>query len=170
MDDPSKFIEELVINIMEDIKKDMRGRDMFVSGKTESLWAVKKIVSSTSVEVQLWGPNYTRNLVSGRGPSSGGSSGGQTLQQKLLEWIETRGIRPKEKNMTQESLSWAMARHMHTQGNRGTSPSGKGRYAGKKIMDILEKNITDSRIDAAVDAFSFQLVDKVFIDINEVFR
>ncbi len=163
-----EFITQLVEGFMKDIKSDLRARDMFVSGKSESLFEVKTILKSTSIEVQLWGPSYMRNLQTGRGPTTGGSSGGQTLQQALLEWIEMRGIRPD--GITQESLSWAMAKHMHNEGNRGNSPSGKGRYAGNKMEDILEKVITESKIDEAVDKFASKRIEQIFVEINNVLR
>ena len=161
----SEFIIGLVEGFMKGIKSELRARDMYVSGMTESLFEVKSVESSKTIEVSLYGPSYMFNLIHGRGPTTGGAGGGQTLQQKLLEWVKARGIgEPSE----QESISWAMAKHMHNKGNRGESPSGKSRYAGNKTEQIMKKVITPKKINEAIDKLISKQTEKIFMDFNKV--
>ncbi len=157
-----EFIEQLLTNIMEDIKKEMRGNGQYSSGETERLWEVKLLSSGKFFEGVLLGPSYIQALITGRGPTrAGGSSGDQTLQQKIFDWIRTKGITPNEANMSQESLSWAISKHMHKHGNK--------LFQDRKDTKLLENNITESRINAAVDSFVDQQVD-VLIDFNKIFK
>ena len=160
MTEGKEFIEQLLLGIMDDIKKDMRAKGQYASGATERLWEIKMIEKPTELEGQLWGPSYLMALITGRGPTRSGGGGGPTLQQKLREWIDFKGIGGTDKEKT--SISWAMAKVMHEKGNvlhRTGADTG-----------LLKNNITDSRILAAVDSFTSSQIDKVMSEINPLFK
>ena len=153
------FIEQLLTDIMEGIKRDLRANDQYASGDTERLFEVKLLPTKNGIEGVLYGPSYLQALITGRGPTkSAGSSGGQTLQQKLFQWIKTKGIQPREDTMTQESLSWAIAKRMHEDGNKLFQDRGN--------TELLTNNITTARIDAAIGAFGDKQVEAIMADLT----
>ena len=166
-----EIIEQLLNDIMKEIKDDMKAQGMYATGKTESLFEVQMKGTKTGVEGILLGPSYMHNLIVGRGPStkSGGETG-QTLQQSILEWIKAKGITPDEPNMSQESLSWAISKHMHKKGNQGVSPSGLGRFAGGKNTGLLANHISESRIESVIDLIGEAQQELFIKDLNEQMR
>lgn len=152
-----------MVSIMEDVKADMRRQDMHATGETEKLFEVKMHAKDNILEAQLWGPSYLASLITGRGPTKkSGGSGGETLQQALFRWIQAKGIIPDDPKMTQESLSWAMAIHMHNHGNV--------LYQKRGNTGILSNHITDSRIDAAMAVIGDDVTDEVITDFNQLFQ
>ena len=142
MSESEDVLKNVLTGFMENIKKDMRGRGQYVSGDTERLFEVKVSTRGTHIIGELLGPTYIQSLITGRGPTRSGGGGGQTLQQKLFDWIKRKGIQPDESGMTQESLSWAIAKHMHEHGNKLFQQGGD--------TGLLVNNIDQKEADKAV--------------------
>ncbi len=142
MTESEEVLKKLLLKFMENITKDLRGRGQYASGDTERLFEVKVSMQGTEIIGELLGPTYVQSLITGRGPTRSGGGGGQTLQQKLFSWIQTKGITPDEGGMTQESLSWAMAKHMHERGNKLFQKGGD--------TQLLVNNIDQKEADKAI--------------------
>ena len=151
-----EFLEELLTNIMNDIKKDLKSNGQFASGETERLFEVKLLPTKNGIEGVLFGPSYLQALITGRGPTrSGGGSGSQTLQQKILEWMKIKGIGAGEE---QEGISWAISKKMHEEGNK--------LFRDGRNTELLTNNITTARIDAAIGAFGDKQVEAIMVDLK----
>lgn len=96
-------------------------------------------LDDTVVEVKA--SPYINTLVDGRRPTSPAApKGDPTLQEILLGWIQENGIVPREENMSQTALSWAMANSMHKYGDK-LYQQGGGR-------DVFAGILTQSRVDS----------------------
>lgn len=156
-----EFIQQLLENIIKDIIKDMKGRGMEATGKTRRLFEVLIETDGKYLLGHILGPSYMQSLITGRGPSLGSGGQSQTLQQSILEWIEAKGIIPQGE-MSQESLSWAIATHIHKYGTLLHQTSGD--------TGLLKNHITESRLIAAVDSFGDANAEAVFIGINDLLK
>ncbi len=79
------------------------------SGKTAQ--AIGYTLTGSGIEITA--PEHLMALVTGRGPSKGK---GGSLYKGILQWVKTKGLLPKEKNMTQESLAFVITRKIHQEG------------------------------------------------------
>lgn len=152
--------EDLLEDLLEEIKKDiiseLRAQGRYASGQTEQLFEVRLRSTGGMLEGVLLGPDYIQALITGRGPTLRGGGGGETLQQKLLSWIITKGIgSPKE----QESISWAMAVHIHKFGNLLYQRGGD--------TGLLKNIITESRVNATLGLIADDAKTEIIKGFNE---
>lgn len=107
-----EIIKQFGDKLVNDIKKALPK----ASGKT---------AASVVIEYQEDGFTISGNasigaLINGRKPtSSGAKKGNPTLQESILEWVQTMSIQPRESNMTQLQLSWAISNSIHRKGTKG---------------------------------------------------
>jgi len=98
----------------------------------------------------IYANEYITTLIDGRRPtSSGAKKGNPTLQQILLDWIESKGIQPREKTMTTIQLSWAMSKSMHQKGDLLWQRGGKNNRFGA----IITKNRIDNLMNLLSDSY-----------------
>lgn len=150
-----EHIKKTLESIVEDIKKNLRANGQYASGHTESLFAVEVSMKNNVITGSILGPEYIQSLITGRGPTLGGQSGGMTLQQKILEWIKAKGI-PTDDPV---SASWAISKHIHKYGTQLYQRSGD--------TGILANNITDSRISAMIGVVADKFAEQT-IKFNEI--
>lgn len=92
-------------------------------------------------------------LIDGRKPTSkGASSGGQTLRDSILDWIEAKGL--VVEGITSESLAFLISRSIH---EKGTLLYQRG--GGNNLFETV---INDSKIDILVA----QLLNNKRIDVE----
>lgn len=105
----------------------------------------------------IWGFESIGALINGRKPTgSGASKGNPTLQQSLLIWIKAKGITPRDTNMTQISLSWAMSKSIHKNGYK----------ANKKVASVLSKLNIKSLASGLVGTEGLEIQSKVIKEFN----
>lgn len=97
--------------------EDLRARVPKATGRTEQSIGA----DFNDNGFQIFVPVYFQALITGRKPtSSGASSGSETLQQRIYEWLRAKGVTPrpnkKGKVPTLESLSWAISKSIHQKG------------------------------------------------------
>lgn len=94
--------------------------------------------------------------LAGRGATKKkGKAGEPTLTERILDWIKTRGIRPREEKMTLRSLAYVIAKKIHESGtDRG------------KWFNIYEKVITPKRINSIIDKIGRLNVNRIITEIN----
>lgn len=100
-------------------------------------------------------------LIDGRAPTSAGATkGSPTLQQTILDWIQSRSItaRANTKGIipTTEQLSWAISKSIHMHGTVLYQQGG-----GNNIFDPI---ITQKRIDNLLNLVG----DRYFTEINSI--
>ena len=94
--------------------------------------------------------------LAGRGKTKKkGKAGEPTVQQNILEWLKTRGIRPIEKKMKLSSLAYLIARKIHKQGTKRS-----------EWLRVYEQVITPERIDKIIDRVSELNVNKIITEIT----
>ncbi|MGD2113431.1 MAG: hypothetical protein PVG07_00150 [Acidobacteriota bacterium] len=94
--------------------------------------------------------------LAGRGKTKKkGKAGEPTLQQSILKWLQVKGIKAIERNISQKSLAFLIARKIHEE---GTNPS--------EWLRIYEQVITPERIDRIIDRVSQLNVNRIITQIN----
>lgn len=94
--------------------------------------------------------------LAGRGKTKKkGKAGEPKLVERILDWLKTRGIKPREENMKLKSLAFVIARKIH---QKGTDRS--------KWFNIYEEVITASRINKIIDKVSQLNVNRIITEIN----
>ena len=78
--------------------------------------------------------------LAGRGKTKDETAGDPTVQEKILQWVKDRGIKPREEGMKLSSLAYLIARKIHRE---GTDKS--------KWFKIYEEVITPERISSIID-------------------
>ena len=84
------------------------------------------------------GPEYINNLINGRGASKKGSKPGE-LFPKILEWIKSLSIRPRESGMSTEVLAFLITRSIHRKGFKGKGDFYKDVLNQAKINSVADK-------------------------------
>lgn len=113
MPDNSK---EIIKQFAEDLVRDLQKQTPVATGKTRD--SIRAVIRKTGFDI--FGGSQIVALIDGRKPTkSGAPKGSPTLQETILIWIRARSITPRERNMSIEQLSWAMANSIHMNGYRG---------------------------------------------------
>lgn len=94
--------------------------------------------------------------LAGRGKTKKkGKPGEPTLQQQILKWLKIKGIRSIEKNISQKSLAFLIARKIHKEGTKRS-----------EWLRVYEQVITPERIDSIIDRIKELNVNRIITDIN----
>lgn len=110
------------------------------SGKKASgNWPKGKDIREINNGAELWSYAY----LAGRGPTRNGNRGEPTLQQRILEWLQIRGIKPIEQKMKISTLAFLIARKIHREGTDK-----------KRHLAVFEKVLTPQRIQEIIDKVS----------------
>ena len=148
---------EILKQFCEGIEEEYRKRIPRVSGAT----ADSLEVNVTETYGELRAAAYIGVLEDGRAPTRNSSGKGESLREKILEWITLAGIVPfaNEQGVipTDEQLSWAIATKIHKEGNLLYRKGGKS--------GVLSNVVTDSRLKALLGAFG----DRYSFVTSEVF-
>ena len=144
----NEIIKEEIDSILFDIKAEYNNSGRRASGEFEKgLEAVYEYNKAT-----IKGFVY----LAGRGATKKkGVDGEPTLQERILEWLKIKGIRPVEKKVTLRSLAFLIARKIHKQGTKRS-----------EWLRVYEKVITPERIDKIIDRISELNVNKLITEIT----
>lgn len=155
-----------IANILEEflnqIKSEMIAHLKNPNGMTAQLFDVEvteTIDGNFSKAIgQLITPLYIEALEIGRGPTVNKTPGNPTLQQKILEWLKINSIM-SDKNISQESLSWAMATKIHQEGTLLYRTGGKS--------GIISQVLTQGRLEAFVEVFGTKASKIILNEIKQ---
>jgi len=151
MNDSEKILKEEIGGILADIKAKYESSGRKASGQfAEGLEAVYE--SST---FQYKGTIKGFTYLAGRGPTKNGNKGEPTVQERILEWLKVRGIKPIEEKMSLNSLAYVIARKIHKQG------TDKSLW-----LKIYEEVITPERIDRIIKRISELNVNMIITQIR----
>ena len=120
------IIREEIESIVSDIKELYNQSGKKVSGKFEK-----------ELEV-VYSPN--KAVIRGVVYLAGRKAGRMPPVQRILEWVKARGIRAIERNVSQTSLAWAIAKKIQKMGTKK-----------ENALNIYEKVITPQRINRIIE-------------------
>lgn len=123
-----------------DIIKEYDAKGMRASGD----FAASLVVEAKGLTATLRGNSYAEQLEAGREPTQGGG-GGRPLTDIILEWINTKGIKPIEAEMKLSSLAFLIARKIHREGWDRKDHGG---------VELISTVITPARVQSIIDKVS----------------
>jgi len=140
------------------------GQQLFIEAKSVSKgFAPSMELKVDDNSITILADKYIPTLWKGRAPTKfGAKKGNPTLQETLLSWIKRNNIKPKQSNVSDVALSWAMSKSIHKYGTKLYQQGGK--------QNIFELILTNNRIEAVstliVDQFGKELGDKVIGELK----
>lgn len=94
--------------------------------------------------------------LAGRGKTKKkGKAGEPTVQEQILKWLKTRGIRPIEKKMNLKTLAYLIERKIHEEGTNSSD-----------WLKVYEQVITPERIESIIDRISELNVNRIVTEIK----
>ena len=143
-----EVIQEEIQSILDDIIKVYEESGRKASGQfEEGLEAVYEPNKAT-----IRGFVY----LAGRGRTKKkGKPGEPTVQEQILKWLKTRGIKPIEENMKLSSLAYLIARKIHEEGTNR-----------EQWLRIYEQVITPQRIQKIIRRISELNVNRIVTEIR----
>lgn len=138
---------EIAEQFLNGVRNEIITRHVRLGQKASGDTIDRLVVTTTAVGGVLTGPGHITALDTGRGPTRrGGGAGGQTLQERILDWLNFAkyGISFAD-NKEKVSISWAIATKIHKEGNEIFKQGGSG---------LLTNLITAQRLDALTGAFA----------------
>jgi hypothetical protein len=133
-----KTIEDFDKKLISDLRNSLDAAGTTASGKTKA--SLKSDITLNSYK--LFGRPFIFGLEYGRKPTSGGGNG--SLKGIILEWINLKGIIPKDK-ISKETLAFLIARKIHREGDL-LHRTGKNFRGMDKPTGIINDVINDGRI------------------------
>ena len=101
----------------------------------------------------LFGRTFFDTLEVGRGPTINPTPHNPTLQQRILQWIEAKGVYAD--NMSNVSLSWAISKKIHKMGTK--------MFRDKKVQDIYS-----TALHEAIKNINRRLLEEARISVNNI--
>lgn len=154
-DDPNSLLQQIITDwwnkkVYPSIAKSMDDKNINASSALKQSIIPGEITKSpTSINTVLLMEDYYIFVEEGRKPTRNGHTEGTPyLWQNIQEWIAFKGIKPRNPDMTYESLAKAIARKIH---RRGT-----------KANPFLEDAFTESLQMELVNELNARLGDLIF--------
>jgi hypothetical protein len=145
-------LAQFLTSIMNDMKAVMDSENMNATGKSRDSFKVE-VDGFTGI---LYGPSHINVLESGRGPTRGGKGGGVPLVQRILQWIQAKGIQARD-GITQQQLAYAITNKIHREGTL--------RYINKEKSGIISNVLTDQRFQSFFNTFAETTSNELFSNI-----
>lgn len=101
----------------------------------------------------LFGRKFFETLEAGRGPTKVWVRSNPTLQQRILQWIEAKGIYADGKSSV--SLSWAISKKIHKFGTK--------MFREKRVQDIYS-----TALDEAIKRINYRLLEEAKVAVNNI--
>ena len=161
------LVRDIANQIISDLQKNIREKRVTEFGPMNNTgeaaaslrWKIEEgnlVIYST-----MPGFNYIMTLETGRGPTKNGNSGGPTLKDRILVWMQQRGIVPRD--ITQESLAFLIARRQHREGSKVYREyTAKGKTTGI-LFDITknDKYLKDNVITPIVNKLTERFIEQM---------
>lgn len=150
-----KFIElspklyDIGLEIALNYKNELRRKNAVASGDLINFqWDITP--SENGLKLQFFLPEYWRYIEYGRRPTV--NKGDGKLQEKILQWIDEKGITPKD-GISKKSLAYLITRKIHREGYKG--------------RNCLQNALNDSKvleqqfIDIVADIYAKEVKDMI---------
>lgn len=159
--------EEILKDELDALKRDLileyDRKGMRASGR----WAEGLEVTVRENTGKLEGLKYTEQLEYGRRATSsgGGQKGERTVQAQIEDWIEDKGIKAIESNMTTKTLAFLIARKIHREGYN------RKQYGGVSLVsEIATPQRLKSMLDKVEEGVLFNIASELTIIIMNLER
>lgn len=163
MTEIGEALEQQINTLVEELRNNVNSVTGRTAREIEGKVEETEIAGTLNVKGEILAPLQLVVKETGRGPTKTTVAGSPTLQEKLFAWIKAAGIQPDDPKMTQEQLSWAMAKKIHMDGDRLYSSSPTGYKKSGVISDV----INDQRLEVFLGVFMEQaatVMKKTFLD------
>ena len=125
------------------------GEGLRASGKWASELEGSTTQSGNRISSVILGAQYTGALIGGRSSTRSKGSGTITLRQAIRQWIDDKGITPRDK-ISKDSLAFLIARKIHREGikvpNRYNSGQLVNRVFGGDVQAELTKMVGEGML------------------------
>lgn len=152
-------MKELIQLLMERIKVGIIANQQELNIKSSGASAQSLSAVSTETEGDLSGAKYFYQQIFGRRP------GKRPPIENIFDWIERRGIKPRDEDTTLEQLAFLFARKIGREGTeifKGVSPA-------LAFNEIVDENVGKFQIELA-DFKAKQIADMIEIAIRRAFK
>lgn len=112
-------------------------------------------------ELTIFGREVFKYVEGGRGPSRKKGSTGESLRDRIKQWIKDKGITP-DGEMTEDSLAFLIARKIH---NEGTLI-----YRTNNPRDIFSTVFDENKIKSLIHVIAETTNNSVMSDIVKAFK
>lgn len=143
----SKVVSEEFEKLKQELIQAYDSKGMRASGE----FAESLEVEQTERGAKLYGAGYAVQLEYGRGATTGSGVGGESLRDKIKQWIQDKGIQAKD-NISDDSLVFLITRKIHRDGWKREGYGGVG---------LISSVLTDARFD--------EIIERAKESINEEF-
>ena len=142
-----KTDQEIAEQFLDSVRSDIIANHIRLGQKATGSTIESLKITANPLGGSLVGAQHIFALDRGRGPTrGGGSGGGQTLQQRIFDWLSFSkyGLTYAD-TKERTSLSWAIATIIHKRGTHIFRQGGSG---------LLADIVTAKRLDALTGAFA----------------
>lgn len=144
---------EILHREFELLQQELADKHRQLGMKASGQWLESLENKSKRLSGQLWGEEYTEQLVNGRKP-------GKFPPVKMIEkWIYDKGITPEGIKIS--SLAFLIARKIAEEGTRYFKEGG---------TDLVDAVITPQRIQSIIDKVSEFHINSFLSDVTGVFK
>lgn len=112
MGEDEKLLRKIAESLKAFIVTEQKARGITASGRS----AQSLRVESSPVSAELYGLHYFLQQEKGRGPTQNPEANTPTLRERILAWIDEKGIKPFD--IKKESLAFIISRKIHEEGTR----------------------------------------------------
>lgn len=109
----------------DEVRKSYEAKGLKASGSFGNSLATDLKVEPTKLTGVITGNDYGYFMQNGRRPTSGGGGGGTSLRDMIRQWIDDKGLVPKD-NISKDSLAFLIARKIHRDGITVPNPHNTG--------------------------------------------
>jgi hypothetical protein len=129
-----ELLNGMVTTLKGFITREQKSRGVYASGKS----ARSLRTEANPKSGKLYGVHYFTQQEYGRGPTKTDVASTPTLRERILSWLDDKGINPTD--ITKKSLAFIIARKIHNEGNRLYRKLKKGE--GNKAVEVgIEEGI-----------------------------
>jgi hypothetical protein len=112
-------------------------------------------------ESVMTGNRYIGAVVNGRRASSAGGKGSTALYDQIVQWIEDKGIQPKD-DISKKSLAFLITRHIHKFGIKIPNEYNDGK--------LLDDTFTQESIEDLKSRLGKNIVTQITSDIKKTWQ
>lgn len=163
---PQQSDKEILIQFFNQLKADVvanqKAKGIYASGASaEGLTAEANDIEVGTTGQLIDTAGYFQYQEFGRGPSKNAGGSGQTLQERIYQWIADKGL-PYSDDKQRKSISYAIATKIHRE---GTLTFRLGKQTG-----VLSEVLTSDKIESITSVFAKKYASQVSSDVFNSFK
>lgn len=128
------ILQEELTSLAKAIIRNIDKLGMNATGRTKSSL---EVVQDGAYHGTLYGRKYFGALETGRRPTTGAVTI-PSLYECILEWVDAKGIQPRDADTSIESLAWAITKNIHKFGTRLYRSGGRKDVFSNEIPKTID--------------------------------